>query len=246
MSMNDVSLWMSQPHFSYLEIAHTLGFRSMVVELEHGTFDLSTLDQFLAFARAKGIATIAKVIAPTTEAIQQALDFGADGVVIPHILGVDHARAVTAAAKYPLTGIRSYAGGRVFGYARPSSETFEEENRRTRCYAMIETAESLADVEAIAALDTVDGLFPGPSDLALARGRGAYAFTDADREDLSRCARAAHAAGKSWIMPAWTPAERVFAREHGAAQLVVATQGMTIRQGIVSTIDALKREAILA
>ena len=51
---------------------------------------------------------------------------------------------------------------------------------------MIETAESLADVERIIALDTVDGLFPGPSDLALARGRGAYAFNDAEGGDASR------------------------------------------------------------
>lgn len=244
--MDNIALWMSQPHFGFLEIAQSCGVKKLVIELEHGTFDLSTLDQFLAFSKALGIPALAKVIAPTTEAIQQALDFGADGVILPHILGVDHAREVTKAAKYPLTGIRSYAGGRVFGYARPSSDAFAQENKRTRCYAMIETAESLADVEKIIALDTVDGLFPGPSDLALARGRGAYAFTDEDRTDLRRIARAAREAGKSWIMPAWTPAERSFALEEGAELLVVATQTMTLRAGIMSTVNALKQESIVA
>lgn len=244
--MDNIALWMSQPHFGFLEIAKTCGVKQLVIELEHGTFDLGTLDQFLAFSKSLGIPTLTKVIAPTTEAIQQALDFGSDGVILPHILGVDHAREVTKAAKYPLLGIRSYAGGRVFGYARPSSDAFEAENKRTKCYVMVETAESLADVEKIIALDTVDGLFPGPSDLALARGRGAYAFNDADREDLSRIARAARDAGKSWIMPAWTPAERNFALEEGAEMLVVATQTMTLRAGIMSTIDALKQEKIVA
>ncbi|CEJ14367.1 5-keto-4-deoxy-D-glucarate aldolase [bacterium YEK0313] len=246
MAMDDVALWMAQPHFNFLEMAHLAGYRNLIVELEHGSFDLSTLDQFLALARAKGMRTIAKVVAPTAEAIQQALDFGADGVVIPHLLDVAHARAVTAAAKYPMLGTRSFAGGRVFGYGRPDSDALAAENRRTRCFALIETAESLADVEAIAALDTVDGLFPGPTDLALARGRGAYAFTPADRDDLARCARAARAAGKPWIMPAWTPAERAFAREEGAALMVVATQTMTIRQGMAATIAALGTEGILA
>lgn len=244
--MDNIALWMSQPHFGYLEIARACGVRKLVIELEHGTFDLAALDQFLAFSRALGMPALTKVIAPTTEAIQQALDFGADGVIVPHILGVDHARQVTKAAKYPLAGIRSYSGGRAFGYARPTTETFAAENARTRCYAMIETAESLADVEKIAALETVDGLFPGPSDLALACGRGAYAFTDADRVDLRRIARAARDAGKPWIMPAWTAAERGFALEEGAEMLVVATQNMTLRAGIMATLDELGSERLVA
>jgi 4-hydroxy-2-oxoheptanedioate aldolase len=237
---------MSQPHFSYLEMTKLAGFSSLVVELEHGTYDLATLDQFVAFARAQGISVLAKVIAPNMESIQQALDFGANAVVVPHIRDVDHALEVTRAAKYPPLGTRSYTGGRVFGYARPATDAFETENRRTRCYAMIETAESLADVEKIIALDTVDGLFPGPSDLALSCGRGAYSFGDADRADLRRIAKAAREAGKPWVMPAWTPAERVFAREEGASLLVVATQNMTVRQGIVSTVEMLRKEAVIA
>ena len=187
--MENIALWMSQPHHGYLEIARTLGVKSLVLELEHGTFDLSTLDQFLAYTKALGMPVLTKILAPNAESIQQALDFGSDGVIVPHLLGVEHARAVTRAAKYPLLGVRSYTSGRVFGYARPASDAFDRENARSKCYAMIETAESLADVERIIALDTVDGLFPGPSDLALARGRGAYAFNDADRADLRRIAR---------------------------------------------------------
>lgn len=240
--MDDIAIWMSQPHFGFLEISKNSGFSNIVIELEHGTFDLSSLDHFLALARALGVRTIAKVIAPTTEAIQQALDFGADGVVIPHLLGVEHVREVTRAAKYPLLGIRSFTTNRVLDYGRPSTERLEAENKRTKCYAMIETAESFADVEKIAALETVDGLFPGPSDLALSRGRGAYAFTAEDRADLTRCASAARAAGKPWIMPAWTPAERAFAREQGAAMLVVATQNMVLRAGITATLNAITKE----
>jgi 4-hydroxy-2-oxoheptanedioate aldolase len=137
--MENIALWMSQPHFSYLEIARTCGFSSFVLELEHGTFDLSTLDQFLAFTKAHGLSTLTKVLAPTPEAIQQALDFGSDGVIVPHILGVEHARQVTRAAKYPLTGTRSYTGGRIFGYARPATDAFEKENKRTKCFALIES-----------------------------------------------------------------------------------------------------------
>jgi len=244
--MDKIGLWVSQPHFGFLEIAKLMGISSIVVELEHGTFDLGTLDQFLAVTRALGVRTLAKVIAPTTEAIQQALDFGADAVIIPHLLGIEHAREVTQAAKYPPLGIRSYTGGRVYGYGRPAADAFDKENRRTRCYAMIETAESLEDVEKIAALPTVDGIFPGPSDLSLSRGRGAYSFSEADRFDLVRCARAAFTCGKPWVMPAWTPEERQFGVKEGAELLVVASQTMTIRAGLNATLGALRQEKILA
>lgn len=242
MTTEKLALWMSQPHFGFLEIAKACGCNDLVIELEHGTFDLSTLDTFLAFARALGYQPLCKILAPTTEAIQQALDFGAHGVIIPHILGVDHAAEVTKGAKYPPLGVRSYTGGRVFDYARPDTDAFERMNRERPCYAMIETAESLADVEAIAKLDTVDGLFPGPSDLALACGRGAYGFNDADKADLRRIAKAARDAGKPWIMPAWTPAERTFAREEGADMLIVATQIMTLRRGISAVMDGARAD----
>lgn len=244
--MHNIALWMSQPNLSYLEIAHNLGMSSLVLELEHGTFDLATLDQFLAFSRALGLKTITKVLGPTSEAIQQALDFGSGGVIVPHILDLEHARSVTRAAKYPLLGTRSYAGGRVFKYARPASEAFARENENTKCYVLVETAECLNDIEKIVELETVDGIFLGPSDLALARGRGAYAFNDEDRRDLVRCAKAAIGAGKTWIMPAWTAAERRFALDEGASLLVVATQHMTVRQGIAETFRSLKAEAIIA
>lgn len=244
--MHNIALWMSQPNTSYVEIAHNLGMTSLVLELEHGTFDLATLDQFLAFSRALGLKTLTKVLGPTSEAIQQALDFGSGGVIVPHILDVEHARKVTRAAKYPMLGTRSYAGGRVFKYTRPASEAFAQENDSTKCYALVETAECLHDVERIVELNTVDGLFLGPSDLALARGRGAYAFNDEDRLDLVRCARAAIGAGKTWIMPAWTAAERKFALDEGASLLVVATQHMTVRQGIAETFRSLRAEAIIA
>ena len=244
--MDNIVFWMSQPNYEYLEIARTCGVKSLVLDLEHGTFNLASLDQFLAFTKAVGLSTLTKVIAPNAESIQQALDFGSDGVIIPHVLGVEHAREVTKAAKYPLIGTRSYAGGRVFGYARPASGAFEAENKRTKCYAMIETAESLKDVERIIELGTVDGLFPGPSDLSLSRGRGAYAFNDADRVDLKRVAAAARNAGKRWVMPAWTPAERQFALDEGAALLVVANQSMTLQLGLMATINALKDERIVA
>lgn len=243
--LDRIVFWLSHPQVPYVEVLRTMGVRHLLLDLEHGAFDLTVLDQFLALTTALGFSVLCKTAAPTTEAIQQALDFGADGVVVPHLGALAHARAVLSAGKFPPRGVRSYSGGRSAGYARAGGTYFDDTNRRTRTWAMIETAESLADVEAIAALDAVDGLFPGPSDLALARGRGAYAFADDDRADLTRIARAAQAAGKPWIMPAWSPAERRFAVAEGAERMVVASQHGVVRAGVAATLDALTRDGII-
>lgn len=240
--MPHYSLWLSEPNFYYAEIAYACGVRRLVLDIEHGLFPLQDLDRFLAFTRAKGIHVLAKVAGPHAEAIQQAIDCGADGVIIPHIMNLAHAQELCAVAKFPPLGQRSYFGGRPVGYMKPSSTYFDDENRRVLCLPMIETPGALADVEAIAALPCVDGLFPGPTDLALTLGRGAYVFDDANRADLLRCAQAATSLGKIWVLPAWTAPERAFAREHGAHEVVVNTQTMVIRHGIQSIQATIKAE----
>jgi 4-hydroxy-2-oxoheptanedioate aldolase len=243
--MDQFAFWMTTPHVAHIEIARDIGFRQVVLDIEHGAFGLDALDRLIPVCRGLGIKVWAKVLGPNTEAVQQALDFGADGVIIPHVGGVDAARAVCAAAKYPPLGLRSLAGGRVTGYKPMGEDYAEEQNRRVRCFPMIETAEAMADVEKIAALPTVDGLFAGPTDLSYTRGRGRYRFGPEDQTDLARIAAAATASGKTWIFPAWTPAERVFARRHGAGIIVVCAQYAVIRAGLTAVVEGLKQEGFV-
>lgn len=208
--MGKLAVWLSTPHHAMVEIARDLGYRRFVLDIEHGLFELDATDKLVALIRAFGLEVYAKVLGPEAIAIQQALDMGCDGVIIPHIEGVEHARAVTASAKFPPLGNRSFAGTRTSGYGGAGQDYYDGANANTRCFPMIESAAALEDVERILALPTVDGLFMGPSDLSLSRGRGAYKNSDADKADLRRVAAAAKAAGKPWIMPAWSAAERAF------------------------------------
>jgi 4-hydroxy-2-oxoheptanedioate aldolase len=227
-----LAVWLTTPNHLMVEIARDLGYRRFVLDIEHGIFDLDPTDRLVAYINALGLEVYAKVLGPQQAPIQQALDMGCDGVIIPHIGGLEHAREVTATAKYPPLGTRSFAGTRTARYGGVKREFYERENARAKCFPMIESKEALADVEAIMALPTVDGVFPGPSDLSLSRGRGGYANTDADRADLRRIVDAARAAGKSWIMPAWSKAERAFARELGADFMVVVDETGSLHAGL--------------
>ncbi len=244
-AMNDLpafGCWLSAPDIVFIEMAADIGFRTLVLDVEHGTLALADLDRLIPLARALDLTVLVKVAGPQAEAIQQALDFGANGVVIPHIGTASHAASVCRAAKYPLLGTRSYAGARPVRYGAPSADYFDADNRMTACYPMIETAEALADVEAILALPTVDGAFVGPSDLSLTRGRGAYRFGEDDRVDIARVAAACKAARKPWIMPAWSPAERAFASKHGAGLQVIVEQQSAMASGMRSVFDQARSD----
>ncbi len=241
-----LAFWLSTPNAMMVEIARDMGFARLVLDLEHGGFDQSQLNMFIPFCQALGFELYAKVLGPETEPIQQALDFGADGVIIPHVEGLDHAREVTASAKYPPLGKRSYAAGRIVRYRGLTDGFFSRENSKIKCFPMIETSAALKDVGNILGLPTVDGVFVGPSDLALSRGRETYAFTEDDRHDIEAIAEAARAYGKPWIMPAWTAEERAFSRSFGAEWMVVlAEQGIAVN-GMQQGLNEIQREEELA
>ncbi|MCM2474234.1 4-hydroxy-2-oxovalerate aldolase [Rhizobium sp. CG5] len=230
--IENLAIWLSTPHQAMIEIANDIGYRNIVLDIEHGLFDLEALDRILALGKALGMKMHCKVLGPEAIPIQQALDMGADSVIIPHIGDVQHARKVTASAKYPTLGTRSFSGTRPARYGGVKPEYYDNENAQTRCYPMIESAAALRDVDAILALPTVDGLFVGPSDLSLDSGRGAYRNTDEDKADLRKIAVAAAKAGKPWIMPAWSRKERAFAQELGASLMVVADEYGSIWMGL--------------
>ena len=134
-----------------------------------------------------GLTCYIRVASAERLLIQQALDYGADGVVLPQITDASHATVVCAYAKYPPQGTRGVGYSRTMNYGAYTATDdafFAAENRRTVCHAMIETPGALRDVEAIAKLDNVDGLFIGPSDLSMTRGRGSFKFSPEDQADF--------------------------------------------------------------
>lgn len=222
------------------EIAAGIGYGSAVLDIEHGSFDLADLERFIPVLKGLGLDVIAKVLGPERGPIQQALDFGADAVAIPHIEGVEHARTVCAFAKFPPRGLRSFAGGRTVAFKAPTDAWVAAQDAGTRCYPMIEDAGALEEVEKILALDTVDGVFIGPTDLSLLRGRGSYKRGDADWADLKRVADAARKAEKHWILPAWSDSEKRFALDNNATQMALITEHGAIGTGLQAAWDGTR------
>ena len=214
------AVWLTEPSAAAIEIAKIAGYDTIVLDVEHGPYSLHALDWMLPLINANDMTSIVKVTGPNREAIQQALDLGADAVAIPHIESTDHARTITAYAKFPPLGQRSFAGGRTSSYVGFTNDWVTDQDTNTKCYAMIEDATAFDEIDDILALGTVDGVFIGPSDLSMSRGHGAYAPQGQALDDVATIAQAANNANKPWILPAWSEQEKKLAVQHGAHTII--------------------------
>jgi 4-hydroxy-2-oxoheptanedioate aldolase len=138
------------------------------VDTHHGmarAVDVAQLMQAVALGAAPGLVRV-----PWNEpgVIMNALDAGAAGVIVPMVGNAAEAERAVAACRYPPHGIRSWGPTRAALGASAYSAAWA--NERVLCIIMIETEEGLANVEGILAVDGVDAVFIGPTDLALSFG----------------------------------------------------------------------------
>lgn len=234
------AFWLETPNVPALEIAKAIGFDTAIMDMEHGQgMAPDGVDHLIALGSAMGLRMLVRVSEASRVPIQHVLDAGAAGVILPQVTSAAHAAQVVAYAKYPPLGTRGLGYGRTM-YHGTDDSFVEAENRRTHCFVMIETPGALEDVDRIAELSCVDGLFIGPADLSMTRGRGLPGQTDADFEDYKRIADSARAAEKPWAMPATNAEVALFAREQGAAFLVVADDLSALRAGFRASLEAIR------
>ncbi len=163
-----IGVWLSLANTHTAETLASLGFDWVCVDLQHGLLDYQDLTRMLPAISTGSATPLVRVPWNEPYEIMKVLDAGAYGVIVPMINnGAEAARAV-AACRYPPDGNRSFGpiraalyGGR--GYAA-------EANGQIACIAMIETLEGIEKVDEIVATPGLDGVYIGPSDLALALG----------------------------------------------------------------------------
>ncbi len=159
--------WCSIPSPLAAEQLARAGFPWVVIDLQHGGAtwgsELISLVQALALG---GADTIIRVGGNDPTSIMRAMDVGAIGVIVPMIDTPEQAASAASAMRYPPVGSRSY------GPTRARYTSVDEANADVLCLPMIETALGHENLEAIAAVPGVDGLFIGPVDLTLSLGHG--------------------------------------------------------------------------
>ena len=180
-------------------IAHACGFDAIYIDLEHNPTSLETAAAICVAALGVGITPIARVSSHASIDATRVLDSGALGVMVPHIQNAAQARSVVEACRYPPAGHRSVAGALPsLGYAAMSqAQAIERLNKETLLIAMIETPEAVENAGEIAAVEGIDTIHIGSSDLSAEMGvPGQYAH-DKMRVAYEKVAAAAKNHGKS-------------------------------------------------
>ncbi|KAB7643637.1 HpcH/HpaI aldolase family protein [Polymorphobacter fuscus] len=168
--------WINIPAILSAEALARCGYDGLLVDLQHGAADMASAPALLLAIEHGGAEPMARVAANNAADIMRLLDFGATGIIAPMIDTAADAQAFADALHYPPRGQRSFGPRRPqmrFGpdYLAAASDSIVS-------LAMVETRAGLDNLDAILAVKGYDGIFIGPSDLALALGLSPRADND--------------------------------------------------------------------
>ena len=165
-----IGLWSSLSSNYSVEVIAGAGFDWILLDCEHSPNDLENLLTQLQAAAPYPSHPVVRVPWNDMVTIKRVLDIGAQSLLIPYVSTAEEARAAVSHTRYPPSGVRGVAGttratrfGRVKDYAKRAHEEI--------CVLVqVETQGALDNIEAICAVDGVDGVFIGPADLHASLG----------------------------------------------------------------------------
>ena len=192
-----VSVMFPSPHV--VDMLGRLGFDWALIDCEHGSISVESVELMVLAAEAAGITPIARPSVNSFEAIGQLMDRGVMGVQVPHVNTAEDARRAVAAVKYHPLGDRGLAAGvrsAAYGFDRTMAEYAEEANRETLVCVQLEEGEAVKNVDEILTVDEVDVFFVGPSDLSQSLGFPGRPDTPEVRQAMERVFSTVRAAGR--------------------------------------------------
>jgi 2-keto-3-deoxy-L-rhamnonate aldolase RhmA len=208
-------------HFipAFIKQAADAGYDNIWLDLEHRCMDVREVQALLAYFHAFDIDCMLR--APTYDrgVLYRYLEDGATGLMLPHVTTRDDAEHLVNAIKFPPIGNRGLDGA---GFdcrfeIRRDPEYPETVNRETFLVVQIESPEAVSNVDEIASVPGVDGLFVGPGDLGLRLRVTNSSDTVEACEDRVAAAAAQH--GKAWGRPVGTIEQAQDLRARGAQLL---------------------------
>jgi 2-keto-3-deoxy-L-rhamnonate aldolase RhmA len=144
----------------------------LFIDMEHGAFSVQEATQLCIAALPTGITPIVRICAGALDEGTRSLDSGALGVVVPHVDTAARAKEIADAFRYPPLGHRSWGGPpAAFGYRAPgNAEAQAALNKTILVVAMIESPQAVGNAKEIAAVEGIDCLLIGTSDLTAEMG----------------------------------------------------------------------------
>jgi 4-hydroxy-2-oxoheptanedioate aldolase len=195
-----IGLWVGLADSYVAEVLAGTGFDCLVIDAEHAPNDpRSVLPQLQAIAPYP-VHPIVRPVHGTVELVKQYLDIGAQTLIIPMVESLEQAQAMVAATRYPTRGVRGVGSAVARASRWNQIDDYVRRSDAEICvFVQVESVTAMRQLEAIAAVDGVDGVFFGPADLAASMGLlgrpGDPAVRGAIMDGIATVTKAGKAAG---------------------------------------------------
>jgi len=231
-----IGTWLSIGSPVIAELAGACGFDWVLLDLEHGCESEAALPSQLRALRGSTTRAIVRVGAPHADLISRVLDWGAHGIMVPHVNSAEEAEAIVQAAHYAPRGHRGFSRTvRTYDYGLnppgniPPSQII---------LAQIETIQGIENAKAIAAISGIDALFVGPADLGhdLKVRQSSLNYDDC----LRTVAAAAREQGKECGILVRQSADLPKMRDIGFTWLAIDSDLSLLREGYLKILQSAK------
>jgi 4-hydroxy-2-oxoheptanedioate aldolase len=236
-----IGTWLNLGSPVTAEIAGLGGFDWVLLDHEHGSGGEETMLHQLQAVSGTPAVPLVRIAANEAPRFKRALDLGAHGVMTPYVSTAAEAKATVSAMRYPPRGLRGVAKSyRASGFGADFDEYYHHAHEWLLNIVQIETADGVTNIEEIAAVDGVDVLFVGPTDLT-------YNLGIPDRFDDPQFLRAVQAIGaaarkhgKATGILVHDPALVPKCREWGFTLVALGSEAGVVRAGFQSIAAALR------
>lgn len=192
-----IGTFIKTTHYHNTEVLAHSPLDLLCLDAEHAPFTRADLDTCILAAKSKNMPTVVRVPNTESSTLLNALDIGADGLVLPHICSAQQARAIVKKCFYGNDG-RGYAGSSRFGgyTTKTLPENLDANKNETCVIAQIEDLSALDEIDEICQVEGIDCIFVGRMDLTVSLGE-----TDAKAPNVLAAVKqivtAAHKANKA-------------------------------------------------
>jgi 2-keto-3-deoxy-L-rhamnonate aldolase RhmA len=228
-----IGTWIQIGHATVAEVLANAGFDWLCADGEHTDIGVA---EFVALARGlhgRGPVPLVRVRENSTLAIRQMLDLGAGGVIVPLVNSAAEAAAAVRAAKYPPQGVRGFAFHRGNNWGADFADYAAQANAEIAVVVMIESRQAVENIDAILAVEGVDGVFIGPYDMSGSYGLPGRTTDPVIQQACARvveaCRNAGKAAGIHVVLP--TPESIRQAIGQGFTFIAVGVDTVFLSQG---------------
>lgn len=236
-----VGIWSIIPSPIVVEILSLSGFDFVILDMEHGVFDLASLDGCIRAIEVGGKAPLVRIPGMNSSAAQWALDIGAHGIIVPQVRDAQDAASAVEMAKYSPVGQRGYNPfTRAAGYANPvNNRSGKLNNDFSMTCVIVESESAIDDLDAICATPDLDVVYVGVYDLAVALGLNGDTSHPRVVKILDESIARIRGGGKAAGMMARNSSDVARARSLGANFLVCSVDSFLIRDAASSAVASI-------